>query len=102
MSDDNTHKLKYPIEIRDKETGEVKETIAEVTFVPRAKGKHLKAMDKAVGDNAKLLALIGAVTNQPPSVIEMMDAEDVIDLGEVVTVRFFGGRLPIGETSTET
>lgn len=102
MNNDNTYKLKYPIELRDKETGEITETITTLTMVPRAKGKHLKAMDRAVGDNAKTLALIGAVTNQPPPVIELMDAEDVIDLGEVVVERFFGGRRPIGVTSSET
>ncbi len=99
---DNTYKLKYPIEIRDAESGEVKETLTTLTFVPRAKGKHLKAMDRAQGDNAKLLALIAAVTNQPPAIIDLMDTEDVLDIGDEVVERFLGGRRPTAGTSSET
>lgn len=99
---DNIYKLKHPIEIRDKESGDIKETITELTLVPRAKGKHLKAMDRAEGETGKTLALIGAVTNQPPAVMDLMDAEDVIVLGDMVVSRFFGGRLPTGAMSTGT
>lgn len=98
---DNIYKLKHPIKIRDK-SGEVKETITELTLVPRALGKHLKAMDRAEGENGKTIALICAVTDQSPSVGDLIDAEDVIDLGEIVVARFFGGRLPTGAMSSGT
>ena len=97
---ENTYKLKYPIELRDKETGAVTETITTLQLV-RPKGKHLKAMDKASGEVSQTLALIGAISNQPPSVIDLLDGEDVAGLGEIVA-GFFGGRQPTGKKSTGT
>ncbi len=95
-----TYKLKHPIELRDKESGEVIETITQLT-IQRPKGKHLKAMDKAQGDVARTLALIGAVANQPPSVMDLLDGEDFAGMSEIVE-DFFGGRRPTGGTSSET
>lgn len=97
---ENTYKLKHPIELRDKESGAVTETIADIVLT-RPKGKHLKAMDKVQGDVAQTLALIAAVANQPPTVMDLLDAEDFAELGEIVS-GFFGGRRPTGKTSTAT
>ncbi len=97
---DNIYKLKYPIEIRDKESGAVIDTITTLTLT-RPKGKHLKAMDRAEGDVARTLALVGAVSGQPPAVMDLLDSADFAGLTEIVE-DFFGGRRPTGATSTET
>ncbi len=92
-----TYKLKHPIELRNTE-GQVIDTITDLTLV-RPKGKHLKAMDKAQGEVGQTLALIGAVANQPPTVMDLLDGEDFADLGEIVE-GFFGGRRRTGKTSS--
>ncbi len=95
-----THTLNFPIEIRNKETGEVIETIRELK-IQRFKGKHLKAADKAIGDSAKTLALIAAAAGIPVAYLDEMDVEDLSNLSEVLE-SFFGKPLPLatGRTSS--
>lgn len=96
MANQETYKLKHPIELRNKETGAVTETITEFT-IRRPKGKQLKAMDRADGEVGRTLALMAAVCDQPPSVMDQLDVEDFAALGEVLD-GFFGGRLLNGAT----
>lgn len=98
MNEPTTYKLKYPIEIRDKDSGAVTETITEFT-IKRPKGKQLRATDRAEGDVARSLALIAAVSDQPPSIMELLDAEDFVALGDIVG-DFFGARQKAGAMST--
>lgn len=100
MSESVVYELKHPIEVKAKDGDEVVEKITSLTL-KRPKGKHLKAMDKAQGENAKVLALIAACSGQPPSVTDELDAEDFAGLAEIVE-SFFGGRLPTGATFSET
>lgn len=100
MTQPIVRKLKHPIEIRAKETGEIVETITELTFT-RPKGKHLKAMDRAEGETGKTLALLAAITGHPPSVMDQLDGEDLASFEELIE-GFFGGRRPTGATSSGT
>lgn len=92
-----THTLKYPIVLRNKDTGEEVETITTLTLVMPL-GKHLKAMDRADGEVGKTLALLAAISNHPPAVMDLLSSEDLVDLGEVIA-GFFGGRQPTGAAS---
>lgn len=98
MSEAKTYTLKHPIEVRAKDSGEVIERISALTF-SRPTLRSMRAMDKAEGEIGKTIVLIAALTNQPPSVIDEMDAEDLLALAEVVQ-GFFGGFPPIGKASS--
>lgn len=78
-----TLKLKVPIEIRDAQTGDVKNIIDELKF-PRAQVKHLEAMDEVEGETKKMRQLVCALTGHPPHVIKAMDAIDLEPLSELL------------------
>lgn len=92
--------LKHPIEIRAKDSGEIIETITEVTL-SRVKGRHLKALDSVTGDYNQTLFLIAKMTGHPPSTIDEMDGEDITAIGEIIE-GFFGKRRKTGKTSSAT
>lgn len=95
MSEPIVYALKHPIDIRNKE-GEAIETITSLTLV-RPKGRQLKAMDRAEGEVGKTIALVCAIAGLPPSAGDLLDGEDIADLGEILA-GFFGGRRPTGGT----
>jgi hypothetical protein len=82
MSEPITFKLKHPIDIRNKETGAIIETITEFTL-HRPKGKVLKAVDKVTGEGSAALAVFAAIAGVPPSVMDEIDMEDLAELQEV-------------------
>lgn len=76
-----SHTLKHPIELKNPE-GAVIETIKEIT-IQRPKGKHFRAM-KAEGKVAMSMELLGACAGLPPSTVDLIDAEDLVPLMEIV------------------
>ena len=64
----------------------------------RPKVKHLKALDRAVGDVARTAALIAELARIPPSAVDLIDADDFRACGQVLA-GFFSGRPPTGGTS---
>lgn len=84
-----TYKLKYPVKWGS-------ETIAEIEL-GRLKGKDIKAMNKnsIMGDLMKLAA---KSAKQPNSLFDEMDAEDVLEINEIVG-DFLGAGQETGETS---
>lgn len=94
MNGSVTYTLKHPVELRNAESGEVAEVIKTLTLV-RPRGKHMKAMDGAKGEMGKTLALLSAISAQPPSTMDLLDGEDLTKLGEIVQ-DFFGVPPPTG------
>ena len=90
-----THTLKHPIEIKTPE-GEVLEKITTIT-IKRPRGKEFRAM-KSDSKMAMTLELLGACANLPPSTVDMIDADDLIPLMEIVG-GFFGSFTPTGAKS---
>ncbi|MDP1534173.1 MAG: phage tail assembly protein [Rubrivivax sp.] len=86
--------LKHPIVLKDKD-GTVLEEIREVK-IERPNGKRMKAMDNAKGEIGKLELLIGACAQLPPSTVDLMDGEDIMACGEVLS-DFLGQPLVTGE-----
>lgn len=86
--------LKHPIVLENKD-GVIVEEIREVTLA-RPKAKHMKLMDNAKGEMGKLLLLLGACAQLPPSTVDLMDGEDIMACGEVLT-DFLGQPLVTGE-----
>lgn len=95
-----TYQLLHPIEVRSKE-GDVVQRIEQLEL-KKPKGRHLKAMDRADGEVAKMLALIASCAGVPPSAMDDLDGEDFAALGEVIEKDFFGGRLKIGAKYSAT
>lgn len=93
------HRLKEPVEIHNKD-GEIIDTITELRF-RKPRGAHFKAMDKVQGEVAKSFVLAAAMCGVPPSTMDRLSGEDVLDVLEIVD-GFFGGRLKTGATSSET
>ena len=95
-----THTLLYPVVIKDKDGKEIKR-VTEITLRGRLKGRHLRAIDGAAGDGSRALALIGALSGELPMVLDELDNDDIIILGELL-----GGGPPPGQktgpTSSET
>lgn len=100
MSEPIVYPLKYPVEIKSAETGEVVEKITELKL-RRPKGKQLKVIDTATGEVGKTLALIAACSGQTLKIADELDGEDIVELG-VIVEGFFGGRLPTGATFSAT
>lgn len=84
---DTTYTLKQPIVFKSPE-GEVLETINIIT-IKRPKGKEFRAM-KSEHKMAMTLELLGACASLPPSTVDMIDADDLIPLMEIVG-GFFAG-----------
>lgn len=82
MNEPIKYKLKHPIEIRNKESGAIIDTITELTL-HRPKGKILKSIDKISGEGTAALAVFAAIAGVPPSVMDEIDMEDLADLQEV-------------------
>ena len=82
MNEPIKYTLKHPIEIRNKETGALLQTITELTL-HRPKGKVLKAIDKISGEGSAALAIFAAIACVPPSVMDEIDMEDLAMLQEV-------------------
>lgn len=93
MSAPLTYTLRHALELRDAD-GKVTETITTLQL-RRLKGRDMRALDGARGQGSLLLALISASAAMPPSQVDMLDAEDVTQAGEVVA-GFLGGSLPTG------
>jgi hypothetical protein len=90
-----THTLKHPIRFHDGD-GKLLETITSVT-VQRPLGKHMKSMDSAKGKTAQMLALLAACTGLLPVQVDLMDGEDVTEIGAIIA-GFLGQSLKTGET----
>lgn len=58
-------------------------TVTVLTLAKKVKGKHMKAMDKAVGAVSQGLALIAALAGLPVHAMDELDARD-LDLAQVV------------------
>lgn len=82
MSAQTVYKLKHPIEIRNKETGAIIETVTEFTL-QRPKGKILKSIDRVTGEGSAALAIFAAIAGVPPSVMDEIDLEDLAGMQEV-------------------
>lgn len=95
------HTLIHPIERRakDRHTGE--ETVIErIETVPlrRLKGKDMRLIDQlAAQPMALTLAMIGRMTGLDAASIDELDAEDVAELGNLVT-----GIMPDGPSTGAT
>lgn len=75
------HTLAVPIEVRNLQTGDVIDTVAELTM-HWPKGRELRAMDGAKGEMGKTLALIGACCRLPPAQMDLMDPDDIAELSD--------------------
>ena len=100
MNDAVKYELKHPIEIKAERSDKVIDTITTLDL-KRIQGRHLKAMDKVQGENAKTLALIASCSGLPLSTLDEIDGEDFAELAEIVA-GFLGKRQPTGATSSET
>lgn len=78
--------LKHPFDFGDRK-------ISELTF-QRLKGKHLRKLGQQPTMN-DLLELASKSAGEPPAVFDEMDAEDVMQVAEVIG-DFLGGSLPTG------
>ncbi len=83
-----TYKLEYPITIED-------QLVEEVTL-RRAKGRDLRAMDKAQGDTAKALVLICKLASLSETAADELDAVDVTGLSALVGDLIAPGKKPTG------
>lgn len=91
MSAARTLTLKHPIKVETAE-GVLTETITTLTF-NRVKGKKMFAvLDANKGEGSRIRGLIAVSADVPPSVVDLMDAEDVAAAGEIVG-DFFGASL---------
>lgn len=75
--------LAHPIEIRDKDSGELIERIEALQLRPPT-ARDLRAMDKAQGEVGKSIALLAALASVPPSTIDLLDAADYLAASEVL------------------
>ncbi|MFC0686396.1 phage tail assembly protein [Novosphingobium clariflavum] len=98
-----TYKLKYPIirETRSAETGEVsEETLREAGFcvvLKRPRGKDMRVMDQYEGrEISGSIALIAKITNLSEEEAELLDGEDIGELGNLL-----GKNAPGGQTTGE-
>lgn len=73
------HKLTKPLKHGDKSVSEL--TFTRTPVAKDLRGMSLRELDKT--DN--LIALVGRLTDTPPSVIEQMDLTDLMGVMEVVT-----------------
>ncbi len=62
-------------------------TLTALNLAKKVKGKHMKAMDKVVGEVGKSLALAGALAGVPAQAMDELDARD-LDLVMVVLEPF--------------
>lgn len=81
-------KLKYPYKYGQEE-------ITEITL-RRPKGKDLRKLPAAM-DTGDILNLAAALSGHAPSVIDEMDAEDVVEVIEAVS-DFLPGSRPTGKS----
>ncbi|WP_312929101.1 phage tail assembly protein [Stutzerimonas nitrititolerans] len=58
-------------------------TLTELCLVKHVKGKHMKALDKAVGEISQSLALVAALAGVPANAMDELDARD-LDLVMVI------------------
>lgn len=70
--------LKYPVTIGSEE-------IKTVDLPDRLKGKHLRAIDGVDGEVSKGLAIISYASGHPMSVVESMDAEDLMPMMDYIS-----------------
>jgi IS4 transposase len=52
-------------------------TLTELRLSKQVKGKHMRAMDKAVGEISQTLALVAALTSVPAHAMDELDARDL-------------------------
>ena len=79
-----THPLKHKIVLTKRSSqGETTEEITELTL-RRPKAKDLRIMDKPMGEVAKTIELIAALSGHPTKVIDEVDGEDLEALGKVI------------------
>lgn len=97
MSEPIRYTLKYPIVTRLRgPDGEREETVRELTL-RRVKARDIRAVDAQTGEVAKTLALLSQVTDQPAHIIDELDMEDIVGLGELVG-DFLPASLGTGQT----
>jgi hypothetical protein len=82
-------KLKYPV-------NQGTETINELRFERRLKARDFKGLSQEARMD-EMLVLAGRLCAQPPSVIEELDAEDMLSVMEVIG-DFLPGGLQTGRT----
>jgi hypothetical protein len=94
-----TYKLAHPIIRKLKVNGmqETEDTIEEVE-VRRLNGGDIRWQESQANKGAMALGLIGRVTGLHSSVIDLMDAEDIAGISELVA-SFLPPSLQVGETS---
>jgi hypothetical protein len=83
--DDVVYPLKYPVELAG-------ETITEV-IIRRIKGKHLRALGDANNPSMDdILSLAAKVMGESSVLLDEMDAEDVMEVCDLVGKRLNHGR----------
>lgn len=89
--------LMFPLELKNRE-GEVTERIESLTM-RRLKGKDMRDIANAAARGAgdAMVVLVCRSAQIPPSTFDLLDAEDVTELG-TVAADFIGGALPTGVT----
>lgn len=81
---EHKHELLIPLTMPD---GEVIETLV----IPRPRGKQLRRFKEGALGFGEILDMIAELCALPKSVVDEMDAADVIDVGEALT-DFFQSR----------
>lgn len=59
-------------------------TLTVLTLAKKVKGKHMKAMDKAVGEISQSLVLVACLAGVPAHAMDELDARDLDLVMEVV------------------
>lgn len=90
MSETATLPLKHPITVTLRGNGgEREETIATLSL-RKPKARDMRALDSVKGDASRLIALAARLTGHPEKIIDELDGEDFVTLGQLVA-RFFPG-----------
>jgi hypothetical protein len=85
LPDEVVYTLKYPVELAE-------ELITKVT-IGRIKGKHLRALGDANSPSMDdVMALAAKVMGESSVLLDEMDAEDVVEVCEIVGKRLKSGR----------
>ena len=90
MDEPIVYQLKTPIVVTKKGGGEALRVEQLELRTPKA--KDLRALDRESGEVGKSLALIAALSGQPPFVLDEMSVEDFQAVGELVGAFFPDGQ----------
>lgn len=88
------YKLKHPVTVTyHPQGGEPREEVLTEVKLRRATGKDLRLVDRFGGQSGELmLQAIAALGDIDITIVERLDTEDVLPLGELAMSRLEGGR----------